>query len=841
MESQVLIDYISGQQISAKPEEIDATQPLLRLLTENGWLTDCIRSRPQWRVPKTPSDADKRERHQSFKGYPCDIALFTSPNHVPKDILLICECKRPDIGSGLEELKILLNHETNAKIGIWFNGDRHAIVYRDGKGGYTIDDTIPIPGPSDSLDFLSPRRILTYNTLVPPPSLKILFEDIRDRVAGQDTQENRDELILTDIGTLLLCKLFDEKQNSETPKGSLDFHTYTSATATATHIRKFAAHLAVHYPTLFPSGASNFSIDDESIQYIVEKLQPYRLLKHDRQSVGDAFQVFRGKVLKGPEGQYFTPGPVVAAAIRILRPTPRERIIDPACGTGGFVSCALDYVYSMLEDKHGQNAGESKKEWAQNNLYAIDKDRVSVRFCKAYLSLLDNGAHIYQGDSLRKTKWKVTWPYLDAEVKQGSFEIVVTNPPFGKKLQVSSLDGREEEYEFSKVWKEGEGGIYAPIDDWEDRQIGIVFLERCLQLLKTNGRMAIVLPETFLFSSTFAWLVDHLCRNYEITHVVNLPMETFEEFCRAKTCLVFLRKTKSSPGHEITMSLPESIGFDKHGTPRDGLHANELMEAVEVITSSSVARRPAESRLMFRVPQRVAHDQRNLVPQYHWRSPTRKAFETFCKDNDCHAISLGDLADSGIIEVLQGHGSPNGRHHGTGPVPYIKVSDVKNWRVIENPSYCISETEARRLWSGTESGLAPYDIITPSRASRNIGMWAVILPHQTKIVLTQEFLRFRIHHDRLPSSLKGLDYAFLLAVMSLAVVRDQYDPLVHMQTNREDLGERWREVVLPIPNSVRDIEKWGAPVRKYFQPLIDNAADILKIRQFLGPMADWPV
>src|SRR5262249_535976 len=152
-----------------------------------------IRTRPQWMVPKTPSEATKRELRQTFKGFPCDIVLFDSTDHTPENVRIICECKKRRLTAGVEQLKILLNLEPAARIGIWFNGQDHAIVYRDGRGGYEVDRQAPMPRPGESLDYSRPRRVLTYNDLELAPSLKLLFEDVRDFVAAQDTRVNRDE------------------------------------------------------------------------------------------------------------------------------------------------------------------------------------------------------------------------------------------------------------------------------------------------------------------------------------------------------------------------------------------------------------------------------------------------------------------------------------------------------------------------------------------------------------------------------------------------------------------------------------------------------------------------
>ena len=124
------VDHASGRIISAGPEEIDATQPFLEILIrEAGWDPKQIVSRPnQWRVPASPS---------AKRVWPVDIALFDDPKHMrdPEHVIVLCECKRPDIETGIEQLKIYLDREPHARVGVWFNGLEHAVVYKT-KTGY---------------------------------------------------------------------------------------------------------------------------------------------------------------------------------------------------------------------------------------------------------------------------------------------------------------------------------------------------------------------------------------------------------------------------------------------------------------------------------------------------------------------------------------------------------------------------------------------------------------------------------------------------------------------------------------------------------------------------------
>jgi type I restriction enzyme M protein len=341
----------------------------------------------------------------------------------------------------------------------------------------------------------------------------------------------------------------------------------------------------------------------------------------------------------------------------------------------------------------------------------------------------------------------------------------------------------------------------------------LIFLERSIRLLNDGGRLAIVLPDTYLFSNSYGWLVQWLAK-FTITHSVNVPIEAFEPHCRAKTSVIVLKKAKPSKSHQIIGSFCETYGEDKLGRPRFNMVSgvqtderdDEMNEAAQLFR---VASRPPESKLYFRFSQADAIARGVLVASYWWRKPYLEAIQSFAADNRCDFVSVGELIDAGELEVTAGHGSPMGHYKGRGTVPYVKVVDIKNWRMIENPKYFIPDAEAARLRKSRP--LQSYDLITPTRATRNIGLFAVVMPWQTHAVLTREIAVWRV-----PASAKRVDSWLLLALMSLKVVHDQFNYLVLMQMNREDLGERYREVLLPIPKDKALREEWSKPIGAYF-------------------------
>lgn len=828
------VDSASGRIISAGPEEIDATQPLLDILiNEAGWKPEQIVSRPrQWRVVASPSGS---------RDWPVDIAIFDDPRHLrdPEHVAIFCECKRPDVETGIEQLKIYLDREPHARVGIWFNGINHRIIYKTVSGYHTAPDGTPITTPMDPL---APSEVkpLTLNDLRKAPSLVPVFRRIRDRLVTLDRHVNRDEEILPDISLLLLLKILDEQGHRFIPNASMQFQIDENAQRTADRIRQFLKTEVAKNAQLFGTngGDVRFQIDDDSIYYVVQTLQNYRLLSNETDAVAEAFQVIRGKAYKGEEGQYFTPQSVVRIAIAAADPRPEDRVIDPACGSGSFLATALANVIDHLQVACGWDGdlNLARREWSTQQLFAIDKDAVSIRLSKAYLSMLGDGStHVYKADSIRPRRWQSS---LAATIQDEAFDVVVTNPPFGTKLKVPARVGREEEYMLSRKWSRANGN-WEPTDEYEDRDLGLIFLERSIRLLRPGGRLAIVLPDTYLFSDSYGWLIQWLSQ-FTITHSINIPIEAFEPHCRAKTSVIVLRKTLPPSDHQIIGCFGETFGEDKHGRPRfkfvNGQQTDErddeMAEGAEIISSGGNGK---ESKLWFQFPQEVATRRGVLVSSYWWRKPYLEALRGFAEERECDLVSVGELIDNGDLLVLDGHGSPDSHFCGRGDVPYVKVVDIKNWRINENPKYCIPAELADKMRRNKE--LRPYDIVTPTRASRNIGLFGVVMPWQTQDILTREIAIWRV-----PEDAKRISPWLLLTLMSLNIVHNQFKHLVLMQMNREDLGTRYREVLLPIPHSPDRREEWSAPVREYVEATAAVRASYDKISSYLRPnlFADRP-
>jgi type I restriction enzyme M protein len=798
----------------------------------------------KWRVPKRPSGARS-------SGYPVDLAIFESADQRgdPDHIRIICECKAPDLETGIDELKTYLSLEPEARLGIWFNGQKHALVYKLSHG-FQVDENSRIPRPYDPLSPTEAQPPLRFEDLTEPPNLGEVFSKLRDQIAAQDSHVNRDEFILNDLANLLICKIMDEQEGEISPDRPLAFQLAGSRGGTADKIRQYFGTVKSKLTSVFTDESDRLHIDEASLEEVVRRLQHWRLLGHDRQAVGAAFQVLRGRALKGEEGAYFTPPPLVDCVVSVLAPDHTARIIDPACGTGGFLAAALNHVFAAIDAKPRMTEARklsARRDWAEKNLFAVDKDAVSTKLCKAYLTLLGDGkSHVYRANTIDRSEWNGRNDDLPRVVADDRFDIVMTNPPFGKNLKVREDIGRRENLVTCRRWRMHDGR-WEPTDRVIPQQLGVVFFERALNLLKEGGHLAIVLPETFLFSSSFRWFVDWLTRTATITHVVDVPMVAFEEFCRAKTCLVFVRKEQPSAQHKILMSFPNSLGQDRNGNllylrndrgeRERGDLDNEMADAVKHIVSLDYSesrevrqgRRPEKHRYAFHVLQSEARTRGIVVPRFWWRDDTNEELQAWAADHPSKLTTLGELADRGIIKAFEGHGSPPGHSRRTGAVPYVKVTDLKNWRINENPTNFISQSMADRL--RRRGPLLQYgDLVTPSRASSNIGQFCVVLPWQTQVVFTKEVLILRVAENT-----EGVDAFLLLALFSLKVVQEQYRNLVLMQINRDHLGDHWREVIIPVPTSVADRDALALPVRRYFEGIIQARESYDELLDTFGP------
>lgn len=516
--------------------------PLVQSLCRQGWrLEQMIFGKKEWLVPKSPSEQTKREKGRPYAGFPVDIAVFDSPTTVgdARHLLFLIECKQPDEQAGVSQLEAYFVGEPHVKLGIWANSAepsaQGAFIYRKTDGGMLLKrrQIKELPRPGEAIEPEAQR--ISFSDLIPPTAqiLRKVMEDLLDKVVIADNNVTRREEQLDQLCNLLLLKLESDKEGKSNPSQPVFFRSMESAARTAELTKARYSKFVDLYPETFTTDEDKrLRFANETIASCVEALSGLRLIDLGVSTVAVAFQVLRTEALKQGEGQYFTPNQVIQAGIRLMQIKFEDIVIDPACGTGGFL------VEAMLDMKR-QNPRMPEAElsrWAQTHIYGIEKDAIGLKLTKAIMQIAGDGsAHCVRGDSVRVHNWIRDFPHLtDGKFRNGRFSVVVTNPPFGQNLRVSAGDSRLSRLDIAK-----RGG-----NTYTDLEIGLIFLERSYQLLTKGGRVGIVLPETYFFSSNYSFLMDWIQTRLRPVVVANIPMEAFQGFCRAKTNFYVFEKIR---------------------------------------------------------------------------------------------------------------------------------------------------------------------------------------------------------------------------------------------------------------------------------------------------------
>ena len=520
-------------------EQRTVVGPLVHYLVDNGWdLEQIIFGKREWRVPKSPSQATLRERGQAFDGFPVDIAVFDDSTHTddPSHLLFIIECKPPTDGAGVPQLESYFVGEPYSKLGIWANSPspsaQAVFLYRgpDGRPIRKLRQVVDLPRPGEPVQPEPERQC--FSDLVAPSEqiLKRTMEDLLDKIVIRDSNVTRRDEQLDQLCNLLLLKLESDKQAKSEPDDPVFFRPLESAAKTAAAVRTRYSNFIGLYPEVFVTDQDRtLRFNDETIAACVQELAPLQLIDLGVSTISLAFQVLRSEALKQGEGQYFTPQAVIEAGVRLMEVQFDDIVLDPACGTGGFL------VETMLNFQRSRPSMSSLQlsQWAQTHIYGIDKDAIAVKLTKAVMQIAGDGsAHCVRGDSIRTHNWSRDFPHLRPNFDNGRFTAIVTNPPFGQNLKVSAADCRLAGLEIAR--REG--------DKYRDLEIGLLFLERSYQLLKMGGRIGIVLPETYFFSPSYSFLFEWLRPRFLPVVVANIPMEAFQGFCRAKTNFYVFKK-----------------------------------------------------------------------------------------------------------------------------------------------------------------------------------------------------------------------------------------------------------------------------------------------------------
>lgn len=794
-----IIDFVTGAEVDGKPEEIQAVQPFSRILVEDyGYPKSELQTHPQFHVKSCPSDP---------KGYPIDIAVFENKGTKKEKLKIVVECKKSSRLDGRDQLEIYLKF-CEAQIGVWYNGSESLYLKKiEQSGNITFEEIPAIPNYKESLSEIGKyRRHQLSNT----HNLKDIFLEIRGFLVGNATGTTRDEFIAKQMINLILCKIYDERFTA--PNDLVSFRTT---------LDDKDDDVIGRINTLFDSVKSKYrdvldetdkiELDAKSLRHVIGKLQIFCVTECERDVVSDAFEVFIGYTVKGEQGQFFTPSNVVKLMISIIKPQKDQLIMDPACGSGGFLVESLRFIWGQLSQDakkyHWSESAESeeKKEAGIKSIRGIDKDSFLTRVAKSYMAILGDGkGGIFCEDSLEKyTNWNgLTQQFIKPE----SFDIILTNPPFGKNIKVIGKD-KLSQYELAK--KLGKNGKPKLV---EEGNVSSLFLERALQLLKNGGKLAIILPETYFHAPKQRYVVDYILKKTNVFYIIDLPHNTFRPYNNAKCIILMLEKGKEQQKF-INMAVAEQIGHDHQGKTlyrldEKGNVTDEVWDDISII-QKEIEHSTNNNKYTFKVEAQEVISKHILVPRYYWNKK-QDELEHDASSKNMSLVSLQQLINDKVITCFDGHGSPKSQYKGTGDIPYVRVKDIVNWQIYTDVTALIPENEYQRLYKKNKA-LKPKDILYVRRGSYRIGSVAMVSPYNLKCILTREILVIRVLNE---NNKYGITPEYLMYALSHKLVAQESENKIFMDTTLPNIAERWREVKIPVINNSDEFDRITSMMKK---------------------------
>jgi len=785
-----IFDYISNEQVKATPEEIEAVQVFSRQLVEDyGYSKDQIQTRPQYRVKANPSD--------TTKSYPVDIIVFSDNKKIDINEYIIVECKKKTRNDGITQLQDYLKF-SNAYIGVWFNGNERIFLKKyEAKGKVHFEEIPNIPIKCQRLEDIGKFK---RKDLKPTHNLKVIFNSIRNYLAGNATGTGRDEIIAQQLINLIFCKIYDERFTKKDDDVSFRVGIDEESKVVKNRIIEIFDKVKTKYSEVIEV-ADEIKLDADSIKYVVGELQNFCLIESERDIIADAFETFIGYSLKGAQGQFFTPRNVIKLMVEIINPQPNEILIDPACGTGGFLVESLRHIWKVL-DKQAEDYGwsdlalnEEKLSSAIKCIKGIEKDDFLSKVAKAYMAILGDGkGGIFCEDSLKlPTEWKQT---TRQQIDLDKFDVLLANPPFGKDIKVKGEE-KLKQFDLAYNWKKEINGYSKTNKLKKEETIQILFIERSLKLLKDGGRMGIVLPETFFHAPKSRYVLHYMLRNNNVMWMLDLPHNTFRPHNNAKCVVIVLEKNRPQQ-EEINMAVAEEIGHDHQGKEifrwdyiKKEADKSQLWDDIPLIIEELDSKK--FSKYCFKVKSKSALTKNIFVPRYYWQNKL-KEIENIAKAQNLELVPIKELMRKGIITSFDGHGSPPAEYKGKGEVPYVRVKDIVNWEVYKDPTAKIT-TEIYLEKKGENKNLEAGDIVYVRRGSYRIGSVAMVSPFDKEALYTREILVLRVTKEE---NEYGLNPYYLLYLLSHKLTHLQAKNKILIETTLPNIAERWKELMLPI-------------------------------------------
>lgn len=622
IEDGMMLDYLTNNPIKETPKELVRQKTLRALFHEYGISAEDMKLDVKVKI------GGKQQK--------IDIAIFEhGAEHIPENIrrVVICD-KEPKKGKksavkmrdhdqahkDLQLMEDMMREQVGDKYllekcqwGLWTNGIEFFFVEKEES---RFDTKFNAVGDWPLADETLGSRDVASNAQLRTADREMLltaFRRCHNFIHGNEGMPK--DAAFWQFLYLIFSKMYDERI------GNRDREFWASPTEQfddegrkriRARINPLFEKVKKAYPEIF-SGNEEITLSDRALAFMVSELAKYDFTRTEMDAKGAAYQEVVGDNLRGDRGQYFTPRGAIKLIVEMMAPQPHEKVLDPSCGTGGFLEQTLSYINKQLHEEEKVKLGaetteefisiqQQIKKFAENNLFGCDFDPFLCRASQMNVVMASNAmANIYHMNSLEyphghlkgvePAKSKI--PVGDSSGKDGSVDVILTNPPFGSDIPVTDKQILEQ-FDLAYIWERTENGGFRKTDRRKDAvSPEILFIERCVQWLKQGGRMGIVLPDGILGNPGDEYIRWWLMQECWVLGCVDLPVESFivEANVNILTSLLFLKKKTDTekdaiaiggePEYPVFMAVAEKVGFDRRGNTLYERHPDGEEKVIE--------------------------------------------------------------------------------------------------------------------------------------------------------------------------------------------------------------------------------------------------------------------
>ncbi|GHV15411.1 restriction endonuclease subunit M [Bacteroidia bacterium] len=555
-----------------------------------------------------------------------DLAMFEAGKvHNLDHLIRICivqddKVKVTDDKKGVvAALEATLSAVEKCEFGVWTNGEVFHFLQKHVDDFYntTYLDIADFPGEGQTMedlekwsDKIAPRKPAN-------DSLVRTFKRCHDYIYGNEGQIKD---AFWELLNLIFCKIYDEKRKFMPSKDGMSYRRKFWVGVKEQNSKEGLEAIAKRIKGIFDElmgddlfkevfeGNERIGLSDKGLAYVASELAKYSFLDATVDVKGTAYETIVSNTLKQAQGQFFTPRNIIKCMVEMLDPEENMRVLDPACGSGGFLVMVLDHVRKKIAARENPNLkglyleetynskeiNDLVKDYAERMIFGFDFDRDLKKAARMNMVMAGDGhANIFNINSLDypngpkteelekiketiqrsiQTSYDRNDPFETDDARE-KFDLIFTNPPFGAKVTVDKEISKR--YALGHNWSKDTYGNFQKGNESSSEAPEVLFIEQCYNFLKPGGRMAIVLPDGILGNPNTEYVRAWILERFKLLASIDLPVEAFLPQVGVQASLLFLQKKTSrerdaaqtSEDYEVFMAIAEAVGKDRRGVP----------------------------------------------------------------------------------------------------------------------------------------------------------------------------------------------------------------------------------------------------------------------------------